>query len=98
MSSSDQAAEREVGTKRLRGSEEDGPHEYDVVLGGDAFVDVDQLFQHPRFKGFFSKRYKRSAKRFIEEEDLNVIIVSKINVEKGEMMLKHRIRKNTTYA
>lgn len=61
---------------------------YEVVLCGDTYIDVDQLFKFPALKAYFAKRYKRSVKRLIEEEELQVIYVPKKNVERGELHMK----------
>lgn len=54
-------------------------------MSDEIYINVDGLCNAEEFKAFFATRYKRSVKRFISEEGLNVILVSKINVEKGEL-------------
>ncbi|GAB9475257.1 hypothetical protein Gpo141_00012359 [Globisporangium polare] len=76
------ASGSEAKRARLRG------HEYDVELSGETYVNVDLLFQCAELKDYFAKRYKRSAKHFICEEDLHVVFVSKRNVENDELELK----------
>ncbi|KAG6957139.1 hypothetical protein JG688_00011080 [Phytophthora aleatoria] len=42
----------------------------------------------PTFKAYFAKRYKRSVKRFIGEENLQVVFVTKKNLEQGKLATK----------
>ncbi|KAF1314281.1 hypothetical protein FI667_g16798, partial [Globisporangium splendens] len=80
--SSANASESEAKRARL------AMDEYEVVLGDEIYVNVDQLFHYAELKDFFAKRYKRSAKSFIAEEDLHVVFVSKKSVENGELRVK----------
>lgn len=57
--------------------------EYEVVLGGEMYVNADRLFKCAELKDYFKKHYKRSATEFIAKKDLQVVFVSKKNVEKG---------------
>ncbi|KAG7391417.1 hypothetical protein PHYPSEUDO_004952 [Phytophthora pseudosyringae] len=56
--------------------------------GDNIFVNVDLFFQFPAFKVYFAKRYKRSVRRFIDEENLQVVVVPKQNAEKRELKAK----------
>ncbi|KAK1929342.1 Uncharacterized protein P3T76_015096 [Phytophthora citrophthora] len=78
-------AANESETKRIKIVE---PVEYEVQLGDDIYVNVDLLFQFPAFKTYLAKRYKRSVKRFIDEEKLQVVFVAKKNVKKNELKEK----------
>lgn len=54
---------------------------YEIVVGGAIYVNVDQLFQSAEFKDFF-------AKRFIADEDLHVVFVTKMNAASGDLRVK----------
>ncbi|KAG7394183.1 hypothetical protein PHYBOEH_005577 [Phytophthora boehmeriae] len=83
------AAATESETKRVKiVNDNDEPVEYEVQLEGEIYVNVVLLFQFPAFKAYFAKRYKRSVKRFISEESLQVVFVTKKNVEQGKLTAK----------
>ncbi|KAF4046770.1 hypothetical protein GN244_ATG00770 [Phytophthora infestans] len=87
------ASESESETKRVKIFEgDDEPVTYDVRLENEIYVNIDLLFKFPPFKSYFSQRYKRSVKRFISDENLRVILVTKKNVEQGELLAKPSYR------
>lgn len=61
---------------------------YEVTLDGESYVNLDQLFQTEEYKEFFSRYYKRSVKRYITEEQLNAVIISRSNLERGVLQAK----------
>jgi hypothetical protein len=64
--------------------------DYELMIDGTAFIDVDKLFHSKKLCDFFNKKYKRVVSSFISDQELKTIIVSKKNVEKGELVQKEK--------
>ncbi|KAH9183667.1 hypothetical protein AeNC1_014357 [Aphanomyces euteiches] len=62
---------------------------FELVLNGEPFVDIDNLFKSSSIGSFLSIIYKSSAKSLITDAKLPVMVVAKKDAEKGILCQSH---------